>query len=90
MSKLLSLIADALDAPSEEKAFTNDDGSLNTALVDRIVGYYKRLYTAAGYSEPPQGGWEELLTHIRKYTGFKPETPVTWPKYLIKPDNSKE
>ena len=90
VSKLLTLIADALDAPSEEKAFTNDDGSLNTALVDRIVGYYKRLYTAAGYSEPPQGGWEELLTHIRKYTGFKPETPVTWPKYLIKPDNSKE
>ncbi len=70
VSKLLTLIADALDAPSEEKAFTNDDGSLNTALVDRIVGYYKRLYTAAGYSEPPQGGWEELLTHIRKYTGF--------------------
>ncbi len=70
VSKLLTLIADALDAPSEEKAFTNDDGALNTALVDRIVGYYKRLYTAAGYSEPPQGGWEELLTHIRKYTGF--------------------
>ena len=74
---------------NEEKAFTNDDGSLNTALVDRIVGYYKRLYTAAGYSEPPQGGWEELLTHIRKYTGFKPETPVTWPKPQ-NTDNSKE
>lgn len=88
-SKLLNLIADALDAPSEEKVFTNDDGSLNTALVDRIVGYYKRLYTAAGYSEPPQGGWEELLTHIRKYTGFKPETPVTWPKPQ-NTDNSKE
>lgn len=60
LQNLISQIADALDAPSEEKAFTNDDGSLNTALVDRIVGYYKRLYTAAGYSEPPQGGWEEL------------------------------
>jgi hypothetical protein len=89
LQNFISQIADALDAPSEEKAFTNDDGSLNTALVDRIVGYYKRLYTAAGYSEPPQGGWEELLTHIRKYTGFKPETPVTWPKPQ-NTDNSKE
>jgi hypothetical protein len=88
-SKLLNLIADALDAPSEEKAFTNDDGSLNIALVDRILSYYHRLYTAAGYTEPPQGGWEELLTHIRKYTGFKPETPVTWPKPQ-NTDNSKE
>lgn len=70
LQNLVGQIADALDAPNEEKAFTNDDGALNTALVDRIVGYYKRLYTAAGYSEPPQGGWEELLTHIRKYTGF--------------------
>jgi len=58
---LLNLIADALDAPNEEKDLTTDDGELNTALVDRLAGYYHRLYTAAGFTDPPQGGWSELI-----------------------------
>lgn len=57
-------IADALDAPPGDRLVVKDDGSLNTALVDRVVGYFKRLYTAAGFTEPPQGGWSEILSNV--------------------------
>lgn len=62
---LIGLVADALDAPNEEKD-PDDDGDLNTALVDRLTGYYRRLYTAAGFAEPPQGGWAQLLAEFER------------------------
>ena len=61
---LIGQIADALDAPPGDRLVVKDDGSLNTALVDRVVGYFKRLYTAAGFTEPPQGGWSEILSNV--------------------------
>lgn len=64
VSKLLTLIADALDAPPGDRLVVKDDGSLNTTLADRVVGYFKRLYTAAGFTEPPQGGWSEILSNV--------------------------
>ena len=62
---LIGLVADALDAPNEGKD-PDDDGDLNTALVDRLTGYYRRLYTAAGFAEPPQGGWAQLLAEFER------------------------
>ena len=57
-------VADALDAPPGDRLVVKDDGSLNTTLADRVVGYFKRLYTAAGFTEPPQGGWSEILSNV--------------------------
>ena len=63
---LIGQIADALDAPPGDRLVVKDDGSLNTTLADRVVGYFKRLYTAAGFTEPPQGGWAQLLAKFER------------------------